>query len=68
MVVTTSGAARTAGPGDDHDAGLVTISAEGWSVVSAFKLVANRVSPRLDPGPRSSHMMSFTPVYIHVGR
>jgi hypothetical protein len=29
--------------------------------------VASRVSPRLDPGPRSSRMMSFTPVYIHVG-
>jgi hypothetical protein len=42
----------------------VTSSAEGWSVVSAFKLTASRVSPRLDPGPQSSRMMSFTPVYI----
>jgi hypothetical protein len=37
-------------------------------VVSAFKLAASKASPRLDPGPRSNLMMSFTPVYIHVGR
>jgi hypothetical protein len=29
----------------------ITSSAEGGSVVSAFKLAASRVSPRLDPGP-----------------
>jgi hypothetical protein len=46
----------------------VTSSAEGGSVVSAFKLMASRVSPRIDPGPRSSRMMSFTSVYIHAGR
>jgi hypothetical protein len=91
MAVTTSDAARTTGPGDDHAARLVTplhwsdvdvvrcghyrqqrcphhlvhaegsqpaagimSSAEGWSVVSAFKLAASRVSPRLDPGLRSA--------------
>jgi hypothetical protein len=42
-------------------------SVENWYVVSAFKLVASRSSSRLDPGPRSSRMMSFTPVYIHAG-
>jgi hypothetical protein len=104
MAVTTSGAARTAGPGDDHATGVValctrvmltsssvgiiansvvlaawfaqrgsqpaagiTSSAEGWSVVSAFKLATSRMLPRLDPGPRSSRMMSFTPVNIHAG-
>jgi hypothetical protein len=46
----------------------VTSSAEGWSVVSAFKLAASNVSLRLDPNPRSIRMMSFTPVYIHAGR
>jgi hypothetical protein len=46
----------------------VTSSAKGGSIVIAFKLAASRVSPRLDPGPRSSCMMSFTPVYIHAGR
>jgi hypothetical protein len=46
----------------------VMSSAEDWSVVSAFKLADSRASPRLDPGPRSSHMMSFTLVYIHAGR
>jgi hypothetical protein len=35
----------------------VTSSAMGWSVVSDFKLAANKVSPRLDLGPRSSRMM-----------
>jgi hypothetical protein len=29
----------------------ITSSAEGGSVVSAFKLAASRVSPKLDPGP-----------------
>jgi hypothetical protein len=38
----------------------VTSSAEDWSVVSAIKLAASRASPRLDPDPRSSHMISFT--------
>jgi hypothetical protein len=36
-------------------------------MVSAFKLAASRASPRLDLGPRSSYMMSFTPLYIHAG-
>jgi hypothetical protein len=52
--------------GSQPAAGVMS-SDEGMSVVSAFKLTASRVSPRLDPGPRSSRMMSFTPVYIHVG-
>jgi hypothetical protein len=43
-------------------------SAKNWSVVSAFNLAASRTSSRLDPGQRSSRMMSFTPVYIHAGR
>jgi hypothetical protein len=42
--------------------------AENWFMVSAFKLAASRISSRLDLGPRSSCMMSFTPVYIHAGR
>jgi hypothetical protein len=42
--------------------------ADGWSVVSALKLTASKVTPRLDPGPRSSRMMSFTLVYIHAGQ
>jgi hypothetical protein len=48
-----------------------TRSVKNWSAVSAFKFMANRASSRLDLGPRSSYMMSFTPVYIHarwVGR
>jgi hypothetical protein len=43
-------------------------SAENWSVVSAFKLATRWAASKLDPGPPSSRMMSFTPVYIHVGR
>jgi hypothetical protein len=46
----------------------VMSSTEGWSVVSFFKLAASRVSPRVDPGPWSNRMMSFTPVYINMGR
>jgi hypothetical protein len=49
-------------------AGGTTSSAKNWSVVSAFKLMASRSSSRLDPSLRSSHMMSFISVYIHVGR
>jgi hypothetical protein len=43
-------------------------SAENWSWVSAFKLATSRAASRLDPGLRSSRMMSFTLVYIHAGR
>jgi hypothetical protein len=43
-------------------------SVKNWSAVSALKLVASRASSRLDPGPCSSCMMSFTPVYIHLRR
>jgi hypothetical protein len=53
--------------GSQAAAGVMS-SAEGWSVVSGFKLGASRASPRLDPGPRSSRMMSFTSVYIHARR
>jgi hypothetical protein len=53
--------------GSQAAAGVMSL-AEGWSVVSAFKLAASRVSPKLDPDPRSRRMMSFTPVYIHAGQ
>jgi hypothetical protein len=45
-----------------------TSSAENWSVVNTFKLAVSRTSSRLDPGSRSSRMISFTPVYIHARR
>jgi hypothetical protein len=53
--------------GSQAAAGIMS-SAEDWSMVSAFKRATSRASPRLDPGPRSSRMMSFTPVYIYAGR
>jgi hypothetical protein len=53
---------------DSQTASGTTSSTKNWSVVSAFKLAASKTSSRLDLGLRSSHMMSFTPVYIHAGR
>jgi hypothetical protein len=53
--------------GSQAAAGVMSL-AEGWFVVSAFKLAVSRVSPRLDLGPQSSRMMSFIPVYIHAGQ
>jgi hypothetical protein len=43
-------------------------SAENWYAVSAFKHAASNASSRLDPGPRSSCMMSFTRVYTDAGQ